>query len=286
MLLPLLCFGQVKVKERKEVVYLVLKDVRGKEKKRKRNYVDNIIRYDSTGNKVERVQFGQVSGVATASGVGCSWNYDKISYKVKCHYANNKLIRDTCQYYRNSSPDYISYTSKYFYNDTIKQLIRKERYDKNDTLNSIIMYTYNDHGILSQEVEVEYEGLNGDGADTTITRYSYDVKERLILEEHKTKRFSWRKEYEYNDELKLKLKYHYEGNKLHPYAIDHIMLNNAGQPVKEVSVNFNFLTMGYNTIEKYYNQHGLIIMVEEMPDYLKCDTKTPKVQIMYEYEYY
>lgn len=282
-----LLFGQTKVKERREVSYTVLRDKYGIEKKRKKNFTDNIIKYDTLGNEIEFVQFGEVSHTYSENSVGCSWNYQNIKSITKYSYSNNKLVADTTYYYQNNKVDYLYSTTKYYYDTVTGLLLMEEDFNGKNEIQNIVLYQYADNSLVSQKKEVKIQYYSSvPKSDTTTTDYKYDAKNRLIKEESKTKNFSWSREYEFDDKLKLKRKYYFDNKSTLPHSIDYINLDDNGRPVKIESLGFGFSTLVYTTTEIYNDKNGLIKSEEEIPNYSRCKSNEPRNLTVYEYEYY
>ena len=138
LLIPFFCFSQTKVKEKREVSYSVLRDKDGIEKKRKKNFIDNITKYDTLGNEIEFIRFGEVSHTYAENSVGCSWNYKNIKYSTKYSYVQNRLIADTTYFYQDNKIDYLYSTTKYIYDNEKSILLREEEF--NDKKENIFFY--------------------------------------------------------------------------------------------------------------------------------------------------
>lgn len=287
LLIPFLCFSQTKVKEKREVSYTILRDKDGIEKERRKNFIDNITKYDTLGNEIEFIRFGEVSHSYSDNSVGCSWNYQNIKSSTKYTFIDSKLIADTTFYYKDNKVDYLYSTTKYIYDNATGNLLREEEFNAKNEIQMIVLSTYNDSSLLIQKVEIKYDRYSTSiKPDTTTIDFSYDSNKRLIKEATKTKNFSWSREYEFDEKLKLKRKYYLDNKSKFPYSIDYINLDDNGNPIKIESLGFGFSTLVYSTTEITYDKNGLIKTEIEIPDYSRCDNNKPKNLIVYEYDYY
>ena len=287
LLIPLLCFSQTKVKEKREVSYTIIRGNDGIEKKRKKNFIDNITKYDTLGNEIEFIQFGEVSHSYNDNAVDCSWNYQNIKSSTKYSFIGRKLIADTTFYYKDNKVDYLYSTTKYIYDNVTGNLLREEEFNDKNEIQKIVSSTYNDSFLLIQKIEIEYDRYSTvNKTDTTIIDFSYDSKKRLIKESSKTKDFSWSREYEFDDKLKLKRKYYLDNKSKFPYSIDYINLDDNGNPIKIEELGLGFSTLVYSTTEISYDKNGLVKTKIKIPNYSRCDNNEPRNLIVYEYDYY
>lgn len=287
LLIPFFCFSQTKVKEKRKVSYTILRDKDGIEKKRKKNFIDNITKYDTLGNEIEFVRFGEVSHSYSHNSIGCAWNYQNIKSSTKYTFIDNKLIADTTFYYKDNKVDYLYSMTKYIYDNATGNLLREEEFNGKNEIRKIVLSTYNDSSLLIQKIEIKYDRYSASTkTDTTTIDFSYDSKKRLIKEASKTKNFSWSREYEFDDKLKLKKKYYLDNKSKFPYSIDYINLDDNGNPIKIEGLGFGFSSLIYSTTEIKYDKNGLIKTEIEIPVYSRCDNNEPRNLIVYEYDYY
>jgi hypothetical protein len=286
LLCPLIVCSQVRVKEERELVYTIFQNKHGFEKKRFKNFTDNVRKYDSLGRLKEIIAYGEVTHVYTSNSVGCAWNYNNISLVTKFYYSEKQLVSDSSFTYKDNKPVELASVTKYSYQDSL--LVSKSQYNGENKLKSEKGYTYDNVSNVVVEMEIEYQ-MYGSGAevDTTITTYVYDSYDRLLKEITKTKHFSWKREYQYDDIEKVKRKYYFSNTKdEYPDIVDVIKLNANQQPEKIESVGFNRNSVTHSTTEIQYNEHGLISSKEESYDYNRCDVEEPKAITVYEYDYY
>lgn len=287
LLLPLCSFSQTKVKEKREVYYTILRDKDGIEKKKKKNYVNNISKYDILGNRIEYIRFGEISHSYSNGSVACSWNYKNIESVTKYTFSESKLVADTTYYYKDNKVDYLASSTKYLYDSTKNILIREEEYNEKSELEKIVNYYYNDNLQVNRKTEIKYEYYSTvPKADTTITDFSYDNKNRVIKEENKTSNFRWSREYYYDDKLRIKRKFYFDNTSKFPYSIDYVNLDENGNPVIIESFGLSFSTLVYSTTKIKYDKTGLIQNKEEIPNYSRCEVNEPRDFTVYEYDFY
>jgi hypothetical protein len=288
LLISFFCFSQTKIKEKREISYTMFRDKDGIEKKRKQNFINNITKYDTLGNKIEFIRFGEVSERYSENSVSSSWNYQNIKYSTKYTFIDTKLIADTTFYYKDNKVNYLYSTTKYIYDNLTGNLLRAEEYNNKNEIQKIVESTYNDSSLLIQKIEITYGRYSASTkkADTTTINLSYDIKKRLIKEASKTKNFSWSREYEFDEKLKIKRKYYFDNTSKFPNSIDFMNLDDNGNPIKIESVGFGFGNIVYTTTEITYDKNGLLKTEIEIPNYSRCDYNEPIHLIVYEYDYY
>lgn len=264
MSLSILSIGQEKrIKEKRVVHYTLLKDKDGNEKKKIKNYVDYVIRYDTLGREIENIQYGEVSHTYTKKSVGCSWNYENIKYVEKTYYSGQLKICDSTWYYKDNKPDYFSGGNEYSYQNKDNLLISIRQFDKNNTTkkNTNLSYDHSNQLIKKNEIENTQE-YGKQITKTTTTLYQYDGKGRPTSEiTTHSKLNGWKRTYDYLDDKNIKRKYFYSDiNDQYPFSI-HINEYNSNE-VLERKWEISTESPSINSTDIYTYSEGNLYSIE------------------------
>jgi hypothetical protein len=279
-------FGQVKIKERRKVVCIVLRDKEGNEKKRKKLRVTEIEKYNLQGQKTEEIEYGERDSFYDSTGLSCGKNYQNIKSSTRFSYDQNILISDSTWYFKDNKVNYLHSTTKYYY-DEKQNLMQKETFNRRNEISYNELFEYGSNSLVTKKRKIEFFSYSsGVRSDTVTTEFSHDNKDRLTKEESKTRNSGWKREYSYIDKNREECKYYYTHYQdKYPDIFELTELNERGDPVKIMSIGLSSDTPT-ETTEITYDEYGLIKTTIEIPEYTRCDVNEFRTLFLYEYDYY
>lgn len=305
-IVPTFCFSQAKLKEKRIVYYTVFKDKNGIETNRIKNQVNSVTKFDSSGNQIELIEYGE--GVRPNSGDNGIENLKKIRSATKYTYQNNKLVTDTTYYYHDNKIDYLHDTKMYMYDLMSNNLIIEEEHIRERSLSKNELYSINKYYLetisyfydtkvktftydmrknIIHKSEITHYPYRSMKYDTIHTDYSYDKQNRIIKENIKHNNLSSVKEFEYNDSLHIMISYYFENGGKYPKSFEFTRFDYRGKPfsIEKISLDYSFL--GQTSTEIKYSEDGLILSNERInlqKRYYSTEEGIPLY--VYEYEYF